>query len=291
MPTHHAPPRSELVALLDAIKDHPDDDTPRLVLADWLDEQGDPLDAERAKLIRKDVARAQGTAPPAANMELRGRAALLQRCIAPLGDFATGGDFERGLPHITVHGARVLKPDVPALLASEPFAFVQFVHFIEAGAPRMEAMAALPEFRFVPGVSLHPFSAFGAEPAARFFSSPNLTGLRQIEFRSVQPGAVGMEALAKNPALNRLRKLSLYHNKLVDKAVAALAGAKHLTALTHLNLGDNNIGDKGAEALAASSAFAHLLELDLRENPRLTDHGKQLLRDTFGDRAKVGEYR
>ncbi|MBM3983204.1 MAG: TIGR02996 domain-containing protein [Planctomycetes bacterium] len=285
---HLRPPRPELVALLDAIKDHTDDDTPRLVLADWLDEQDDPFDAARAKLIRKDIARAQGTAPPAANMELRVRADLLRRCIAPLGDFATGGDFARGLPHITVHGARVLKPDVPALLASEPFAFVQFVHFVEAGAPRMEAMAALPEFRFVPGVSLHPFSPFGADPAARFFSSPNLTGLRQIEFRSVQPGAVGMEALAKNPALSRLRKLSLHHNKLVDRAVGALAGAKHLTALTHLNLSDNNIGDKGAEALAGSPVLANLRELDLHENPRLTDRGKQVLRDKFGDRVKFG---
>jgi uncharacterized protein (TIGR02996 family) len=41
-------PRPELVALLDAIKDNPDDDTPRLVLADWLDEQDNQLDAERA---------------------------------------------------------------------------------------------------------------------------------------------------------------------------------------------------------------------------------------------------
>ena len=34
---------------LQAILDNPDDDTPRLVYADWLDENGDP---ERAELIR-----------------------------------------------------------------------------------------------------------------------------------------------------------------------------------------------------------------------------------------------
>jgi Ran GTPase-activating protein (RanGAP) involved in mRNA processing and transport len=111
--------------------------------------------------------------------------------------------------------------------------------------------------------------------------------LRQIEFRSVKPGAVGMQALAANPALGRLRKLALYHNKLVDKAVAALAGTKHLANLTHLDLHDNNIGDAGAEALAASSALATLRELDLRTNHRLTARGKQLLRDTFGDRVKL----
>src|SRR5437763_2811178 len=53
-----APPRPELIALLDAVKDHPDDDTPRLVLADWLDEQDNELDSERAAFIRADVAAA-----------------------------------------------------------------------------------------------------------------------------------------------------------------------------------------------------------------------------------------
>jgi Ran GTPase-activating protein (RanGAP) involved in mRNA processing and transport len=96
-----------------------------------------------------------------------------------------------------------------------------------------------------------------------------------------------MQALAANPALGRLRKLNLAHNKLVDKAVAALAGAKHLAALTHLDLSDNNIGDKGAEALAAAKAFPCLRELDLRMNLRLTDAGKQRLRDAFGERVKL----
>jgi uncharacterized protein (TIGR02996 family) len=287
MPAHPlAPPRPELLALLDAVKDHPDDDTPRLVLADWLDEQDDPLDAERATFIRKDIARAcqPRHRTPA---EVREIAELMPRWLGPVANLADSATLVRGLPVLFVGGPRLLKPDAPKLLACEAFAFVQFIHMDDAGGPRMEAMAALPEFRFVPGLYLHPFSAFGADSAARFFASPNVTGLRQIEFRSVKPGAVGMESLAKNPALARLRKLVLAHNKLVDKAVAALAEAKHLTNLTHLDLSDNNIGDKGAKALAASAAFPSLRELSLHENPRLTDAGKQLLRDAFGDRVKL----
>jgi uncharacterized protein (TIGR02996 family) len=283
------PPRPELIALLDAVKDHPDDDTPRLVLADWFDEQDDPLDAERAAFIRDDVARvrAGGLYSAETAREREGREDLLRRWLGPVMALLRNARFERGLPVLFVSGPRLLKRDVPALLASEPFAFVQVVHLDDAGGPRMEALAALPEFRFVPGISLHPFSAFGADSAARFFASPNLTGLRQIEFRSVKPGAVGMQALAANPALARLRKLSLAHNKLVDKAAAALAGAVHLANLTHLDLSDNNIGDKGAEALAASTAFPSLRQLGLYQNPRLTEAGKQLLHDRFGDRLRV----
>jgi uncharacterized protein (TIGR02996 family) len=37
---------SDRVAFLRAIAEHPDDDLPRLVYADWLDEHGDPARAE-----------------------------------------------------------------------------------------------------------------------------------------------------------------------------------------------------------------------------------------------------
>jgi hypothetical protein len=151
----------------------------------------------------------------------------------------------------------------------------------------MEAMAALPEFRFVAGLSVNPFNALGVHYATKFFSSPNLTGLRQIDFRGVDPGAAGVQALANNPALSRLRKLSLVHNKLVDKAAVALAGSPHLANLTYLCLADNKIRDRGAEALAASPHLTNLRELNLRDNPRLTDKGKRLLHDTFGDRVRL----
>src|SRR5687768_11601284 len=42
-----ASPRPELLALLAAVKAEPDDDTAKLVLADWLEEQD--LDADRAR--------------------------------------------------------------------------------------------------------------------------------------------------------------------------------------------------------------------------------------------------
>jgi hypothetical protein len=149
----------------------------------------------------------------------------------------------------------------------------------------MVEMAALPEFRFVSGLHVDPVGSLGTHYSTRFFASPNLGGLRRIEFRGVDPGAAGAQALADNPALSRLRKLKLHHNKLVDAAAAALAGSPYLANLTHLDLHDNRIGDKGAAALADSPHLANLRELDLCENPRLTDAGKRLLRDAFGDRV------
>jgi uncharacterized protein (TIGR02996 family) len=59
---------SDEAALLAAIRDDPEDDTPRLVYADWLDDQGGESNADRAEYIRLeiDLARAgvRRAAPP-----------------------------------------------------------------------------------------------------------------------------------------------------------------------------------------------------------------------------------
>ena len=175
------PPRPELIALLDAVKDHPDEDTPRLVLADWLDEQDNPLDAERAKFIRAQIAK------PRANHVGTGakRTAFLKRWLGPVTEFAgTLGkriEFFRGLPTIKVHGLRFAKRDVPGILATafEAFAFVQLVIVTGPGGARMADKAARPEMRYVPWLSLdpeiNPFRAW--RRPWRHSVSPNLAGI------------------------------------------------------------------------------------------------------------------
>ena len=77
-------PQPEADALLDAIFAEPDDDTPRLVYADWLDDRDDP----RGPFLRAEVEWAQpwkdGKRPGDVGARLRG---------AALGD--AGGSHER----------------------------------------------------------------------------------------------------------------------------------------------------------------------------------------------------
>ena len=262
-------PRPELLALLDAVKDHPDEDTPRLVLADWLDEQGDPLDAARAAFIRRHVAQCRDRGAEAFIASTAPAwVPLWQRWLGPFDRL--DGHFERGLPVLSGDLSPLLKFD-PTLLTSETFAFVQHV-----SAPLAEQLAALPEFRCVPGLSV-------GRASPQFFRSANLTGLRRLDLHG--PASAAVRALAKNPALARLRTLNLRGNRLADGPVGALAAARHLARLEVLDLAENNVGESGAEALAASPTFTNLRKLDLRNNPRLTDRGKQLLRDKFGARV------
>jgi uncharacterized protein (TIGR02996 family) len=53
--------RPEVHAFLHASKEQPEEDLPRLALADWLDERGD---AERAEFIRLQCRLGPGTEPP-----------------------------------------------------------------------------------------------------------------------------------------------------------------------------------------------------------------------------------
>src|SRR4051812_28854437 len=65
---------SQEQAFFDDIRDHPDDDTPRLVLADWLEEHGQP---ERAELIRVQIELARGDLDPTSEQQWRKREAAL----------------------------------------------------------------------------------------------------------------------------------------------------------------------------------------------------------------------
>src|SRR5262245_27194895 len=58
-----AAPHPDLLAMLEAVKDHPDDDAPRLVLADWLEEYGrTESEWARARFIRLQCQLARMTA-------------------------------------------------------------------------------------------------------------------------------------------------------------------------------------------------------------------------------------
>jgi uncharacterized protein (TIGR02996 family) len=88
-------------SFLRAIVEDPDDDTPRLVYADWLDEHGD---AARAEFIREQIELARGPAAARTRDRLakRERRLLLEhesRWAAPLHGLVRRARFVRGFPH------------------------------------------------------------------------------------------------------------------------------------------------------------------------------------------------
>src|SRR5262245_28249564 len=107
--------QTEAEAFLQRIRAFPDDDTPRLIFADWLDAQGNPAGAEwgeaRAKFIRVQIALARladeegREGESALDREALRRLYEEERALrkahedewtAPLRGLATGVQFRRG---------------------------------------------------------------------------------------------------------------------------------------------------------------------------------------------------
>src|SRR5262245_7830148 len=99
--------RPELVSLLWAAKQHPDDDARRLVLADWLEENGDESDVSRAEFIRSQLEQARLPAQSPARRQAQEREGqMLKRYgpqwCGPVWDLGDNWRFERGLMYLDV---------------------------------------------------------------------------------------------------------------------------------------------------------------------------------------------
>jgi uncharacterized protein (TIGR02996 family) len=234
---------SDRAAFLTAIAAAPDDDLPRLVYADWLDEHGEP---GRAEFIRLQCAAARGDGTAwdrAADLEARHRVEWL----GPIGRIAFRAEFRRGFAEHVVLPASAFLTHGMALRRLTPL----------RGVTLLGARRALPEF----------------------VRGPLLAGLSALHLTGGRLGDDGVRLLAAAPALVGLETLRLGDNALSDAGVAALARSPHLAVLTTLVLRDNAIGDGGAWELATAPFLGRLTTLDLGGN-EIGPSGVGLLRSS-----------
>src|SRR5579871_2802544 len=93
---------NEEAAFLRAICEHPDEDTPRLMFADWLSEQGSAVNIAWANGIRAQIYQARGETDSVLAQRSRvfessyGQGKLRERLGIP--EQANLGEWERGFP-------------------------------------------------------------------------------------------------------------------------------------------------------------------------------------------------
>ncbi|MBX9580439.1 MAG: TIGR02996 domain-containing protein [Gemmataceae bacterium] len=243
-------------AFLRAIFDAPDDDTPRLVYADFLEENGLP---DRAELIRVqcDLARIRpggGSAEELARLTARQEAVFV--AIAweqpPLGTDTMS--IDRGF--WTFHGDVAVSADRLA----DPVGFREWV------VRRCPGWYALSRLAVLPGRPLGPdevnalfdlpftqqvtdwdlgghVEEVAAGPATEDTGAFGLIDLIEQPVITVR----GVEALAAHRGARRIRSLNLRHNRLDNDAARALARSPHLIRLERLELHDgqsNRFGGK-----------------------------------------------
>jgi uncharacterized protein (TIGR02996 family) len=255
------PVRPEIRVFLEAIKNQPDDDTPRLIFADWLQEHGSPEQAARGELIRIQVLRHQLLPSDPRTPTLRRREAELLRrhvdvWVGPVMNHLTWR-FERGFLHLEGRAEKVLHDEVSALATDE------FCDWVES--------LSLREVR--------------TQQAARVAHTPFLPHIHTLHMGGNRLLHQGVEALVRSPNVARLRSLLLPGNRIGPVGGQAIASSQHLAGLDTLDLRGNRIRDDGAFALADSPHLGGLAALLLGSNG-ISERGQAALRARFGGRVR-----
>jgi uncharacterized protein (TIGR02996 family) len=275
-------------ALLNAIREAPDDDLPRLAFADWLDEHGDEAERARACFIRlqceADRLRRQseedGLPVPAVVKDLEKQAdrILRQNKAAFLAGLPVGGGFaiyfRRGMPEYAVpRSAKDFLKRADEAFRVAPIRDVTFSNFTLDELVQVFASGSL---RWVEGLHLSGASLHGPRLAGlvrTLSASADVASIRRLSLRAYcVRGVVDLDALVSDLAagkhwssLTRLRLVA--PGNLSADAVRALGKAKHMPGLRDLILTGSET-DEGpsltAPAVAAIAAnFKNLRGLSL----------------------------
>lgn len=234
---------AELRALLDAIRANPEDDLPRLALADWCLEQPDAATQARGEFIHMRCRAALLPAEDPERAALEARASELRRrheraWLGGLETLAAGWHFERGMVLLEVTGRSLRKQQLARLAGQRGWQWVIGLR----------------------GLLLE------AADLNRVVGSPLLAQLTSLDFTDCDLGPAGARALADAPHAAQLTRLALGYCRLGDDGACALAACP-TGRLTMLTLCNNAIGPRGCKALAGSAALTRLTLLDLSRNP------------------------
>jgi uncharacterized protein (TIGR02996 family) len=246
-------------AFLRAIREAPDDDTPRLVFADWLEERGDP----RGEFIRAQCRLAQMPDDPG-RLDVEDHAnELLARhgdeWAAPLHGVAEGWEFRRGfVERVTLSGEAFLA-HAERLFASEA---IRHVH-LSLRARDVAALAGCSELRWLETLAFEQRCHLRDKAFQAILASPYLTRLTALTVpRGVE--LPGVQALIESGVLARLTHLDFSHNRVFgERAARLLAAAPAVKKLQVLRLAGTNLTPGGVQALVDSPHLTRLTTLDV----------------------------
>jgi uncharacterized protein (TIGR02996 family) len=245
-------------AFLDDIIEHPDDDTPRLIYADWLEDRGDQASAARAEFIR--VQCRLSACRLSANQGMQGTRALFQRQRDILAEYEQQWVNDFGVPLAEYRFERgflsAVLVEVAVLLTHAD----RFFHQAPVRQLRLFWDSAPPAKR--------------AGDLQRLCALPGMRNMLSLEMPGQHLPSAAVEVLAKCEGLTGLRVLDLSQNQIGDAGLRALADSFLLPRLFLLNLGNNDITVRGlrhlmscVEKLEAVGITPHLRTLTLSRDP------------------------
>jgi uncharacterized protein (TIGR02996 family) len=275
-------------AFLRAILERPNDDVPRLVFADWLEDNGNESDRRYSEFIRVQCRLASGAARPEDERNERDLLALHSAAWeAPLkallglpadatpweyrppnmyGDQAPHWDFRRGfLEKLSLSTEELLTH------AREVFRLAPLRHLRVTGrVERPARLFALPQLTHLTQLEF-PYAELRPADAGRLARCSHLANLKALTINEPtglgnwsKIGPEGACALARSPYLARLTSLHLRGNQIGPEGVAALVGSR--LRLTSLDLSRNDPGDEWMPTLTGTDFLSSVARLHLGGN-------------------------
>jgi uncharacterized protein (TIGR02996 family) len=196
------------IALLNLIIDHPDDDLPRLILADWLEDRNAPGDRACSGFIRVqcELAHLGIGDPRRPELEATERALAPRhprRWAKPIRRFVRSWSYGRGL----IEGVKISRQNLMAraeeLFSAAPIQRLELR--LEEGIAK--ALLALPQISRIRGLTLFSCDHFSAEETRRLLGDPLLGGLRELTLVDLSHSVVGWLVVA--PWRNCIETLDL----------------------------------------------------------------------------------
>jgi uncharacterized protein (TIGR02996 family) len=250
--------------LLKAIREAPEDDTPRLVYADWLTENGQD---ERAEFIRLQCRLASLPEwEPERDALVEREQALLARhrreWTPELPGFAlrAAHAFRRGfLSHFHLQAKELLR-SAGRLFGVTPVDSLE----LSGVAGKVAEVAASPYLARLTALRL---TDLRTEHLDTLLGSPHLVRLRSLAVEDSWIGVRGALRLSAWPGLAGLTSLSLARTDVTVAGVELVLGSRHLGRLESLNLSEliNSWGKLGA-ALARCERLDGLRRLVFRSS-------------------------
>ncbi len=270
-------------ALLQTILAKPNEDAPRLIYADWLEEQGGESEVARAEFIRVqcDLARLRYDDDLCSDLRAR-EYRLLSKYHSEWKEGFRNLLFRRGfLEKYLPDTPEDFLEESPELFAKNPIQDLTLKFETEPGWG--ESVATSPLLQRVTTLRLVYSSmedGLTIEDFVAVVSSKHLTNLETLDasgghdFRNdgileilgtrgrSEPIRSGNGML---PSLKQLRKLSLNYMGLSDRGVKALVKSPLAKQLTHLDISENDLTMVGIRALVESKLWERLEELNVSD--------------------------
>jgi uncharacterized protein (TIGR02996 family) len=266
MPTPFPENRPQVLAFLQAIKDNPEDDVPRLILADWLSDEGDP----RGELIRLQCRLDELPPKDERRSDVQNQIRALQdryleEWLGPLAQVGYYWEQRRGLLYLQSGIDEIVGRTEEPADEDASWVWLESAWLDSRGRFPAERLACSPLLGALVRLNLY-HARLELDDLRLLTHSPQMSRMVELSLTYNRLGNPGAEILAQAAPLQRLRDLDLSSFSIDDIGCAALAQSPHLGSLRRLNLGLNQIGEIGFTLLFFSRNLTSLCDLQIDNN-------------------------